>query len=264
MKIFGIIPARMASTRFPNKPMAKILGIPMIGHVYYRCKMCTKLSEVWVATCDQEIYDYIRAIGGRVVMTASTHERASDRTAEAMLKIEEETGQNIDAAVMVQGDEPMLVPEMIDELTMPLNADPQPAVVNLIERIESNEEFNSPNIVKVVIDKNDNILYYSREPIPSTKKFKGEVPMWKQLGIILFKRQALLDYSKTTPTPLEIIESVDMNRFIECGVKIKSVATNCKTFGVDTERDLLHVEALMNRDELVCKYIETYRDGDVC
>lgn len=255
MKVFGIIPARMASSRFPGKPMAKILGMPMIGHVYYRSKMSASLSDVWVATCDKEIFDYIESIGGRTVMTASTHERASDRSAEALLKIEQETKQNIDAVIMIQGDEPMLVPEMIDELTMPLLADPQLKVVNLIERIESNEEFHSPNIVKVVLDQNDNIIYYSREPIPSTKKYKGEIPMWKQLGIILFKRQALLDYSQTTPTTLEIIESVDMNRFIECGVKVKSVATKYKTLGVDTKNDLLYVETLMNHDELLSKYI---------
>ena len=114
LAIIGIIPARMASTRFPNKPMAKIAGIPMIGHVYLRCKMSGLLDDLYVATCDKEIYDYIESIGGKAVMTADTHERASDRCAEALQKIEMSTGRRADIMVMIQGDEPMIRPQMID------------------------------------------------------------------------------------------------------------------------------------------------------
>ncbi len=114
LNIIAIIPARMASSRFPGKPMAKIHGIPMICHVYFRTKMCPLLRGTYVATCDQEIFDCIVSIGGKAVMTADTHERCSDRTAEAMLKIESETDHKTDIVVMVQADEPMLTPEMID------------------------------------------------------------------------------------------------------------------------------------------------------
>ena len=114
-EIIAIIPARMGSTRFPGKPLAEIHGIPMVGHVYFRTKMCSLLSEAYVATCDQEIYDYIGSIGGKALMTADTHERCSDRTAEAMLKVESETGQRVDIVVMVQGDEPMVTPGMIEQ-----------------------------------------------------------------------------------------------------------------------------------------------------
>jgi len=245
----------MASSRFPGKPLAEILGMPMIGHVYQRSKMCSLLNDVWVATCDQVIYDYIIGIGGRAVITADTHERASDRVAEALIRIEEITNKTIDIAVMIQGDEPMLAPEMLGELIKPVKANEDIQVANLISKIESEEEFKSPNVVKVVLDKNDNALYMSREAIPSKKKYDGEIPMWKQLGIILFKRNILLEYTKMEQTPLEIIESVDMNRLLEHGIKIRMVPTNYKTYAVDTKTDLDHVEELMKNDPLISKYL---------
>src|SRR3990167_8089298 len=122
----------MGSSRFPGKPMAKILGVPMIGHVYCRSKMCTSLSDVWVATCDKEIFDYIESINGNAVMTANTHERASDRAAEAMIKIEQEIGQKIDIVVIIQGDEPMIFPEIIDLSLKLIIEDEGIEIVNLM------------------------------------------------------------------------------------------------------------------------------------
>lgn len=255
MNIIAIIPARMASSRFPGKPMVMINGMPMIGHVCKRSCMCTSLSNVWVATCDREIVDYVESIGGRAVMTADTHQRASDRAAEALLKIEELTGKTIDYVAMVQGDEPMLDPKMIDELVSPVLNDPKLQVTNLITRIDSSEEFENPNVVKVVLDQHDSALYFSREPIPSRKKYKGDIPMWKQLGLILFSRKALLDYTRMAPTPLEIIESVDMNRFLEHGVKIRMVLTTHRVFGVDVPEDLQTVGLLIRKDPLTEKYL---------
>lgn len=255
MNIIAIIPARMASSRFPNKPMAEILGMPMIGHVYHRSKMCTGLSDVWVATCDREIVDYVESIGGNAVMTADTHQRASDRSAEALLKIEKITGDSIDYVAMIQGDEPMLDPQMIDELVAPVLQDPGLQVTNLIEMIHSQEDFASANVVKVVLDRESFALYFSREPIPSRKKYTGDIPMWKQLGIILFSRKALLDYTRMTPTPLEIIESVDMNRFLEHAIKIKMIPTVNKTYGVDVPADIDTVELLLRKDALIEKYL---------
>jgi 3-deoxy-manno-octulosonate cytidylyltransferase (CMP-KDO synthetase) len=255
MNVIGIIPARMASTRFPNKPMVGILGMPMIGHVYHRSKMCTCLSDVWVATCDREIVDYIESIGGKAVMTANTHQRASDRAAEALPKVEEGTGKTIDYVAMIQGDEPMLAPQMIDDLVAPVLQDPDLLVTNLIEMIHSQEDFESANVVKVVLDRESFALYFSREPIPSRKKYTGDIPMWKQLGIILFSRKSLLDYTRMTPTPLEIIESVDMNRFLEHGIKIKMVPTVNTTCGVDVPEDIDIVEPLLRKDTLTEKYL---------
>lgn len=252
--IVAIIPARMGSSRFPGKPMAQIHGIPMIGHVYFRTKMCPLLNETYVATCDQEIFDYIHSIGGKAVMTADTHERCSDRTAEAMLKIESEIGRKVDIVVMVQGDEPMLTPEMIERSVVPILKDSSIQVVNLMARIKSLEEFEDPNEVKVVTDLQSNAVYFSREPIPSRKKGKKDVPMMKQVCIIPFKREFLLKFNELGPTPLETIESVDMMRVIEHGYKVKMVFSETETYSVDTAEDLAKVEKLIKKDSLIRRY----------
>jgi 3-deoxy-manno-octulosonate cytidylyltransferase (CMP-KDO synthetase) len=144
-EIVAIIPARMGSTRFPGKPMAEIHGVPMVGHVYFRTKMCSLLSETYVATCDQEIYDYIFSVGGKAIMTSDAHERCSDRTAEAMLEVESATGIKVDIVVMVQGDEPMVTLKMIEAAVNPMLGDPSIQVVNLMARIKTGEEFEDPN-----------------------------------------------------------------------------------------------------------------------
>lgn len=254
MNIIAIIPARMASSRFPGKPMAEIHGIPMIGHVYFRTKICTLLSETYIATCDQDIFDYIVSIGGKAVMTANTHERASDRTAEAMLKIESETGHKTDIVVMVQGDEPMLIPEMIEQAVKPLLDDSTINVVNLMAKIETVEEFDDPNEVKVVLDLKSCAIYFSREPIPSRKKGAEDVPMLKQVCIIPFRRDFLLKFNELEATPLEIIESVDMMRVIEHGYKVRMVFSDAQTLSVDTAEDLVRVEKLMRNDSLIKQY----------
>ena len=254
MNIVGMIPARMASTRFPGKPMATICGIPMIGHVYYRCKMCALLTDVYVATCDREVFDYIESIGGKAVMTADTHERASDRCTEGMLKIEQETGKQIDILAMIQGDEPMVYPEMITEALQPMIDDPNVKITNLLGQIASQEEFEDPNQVKVVTDLAGNALYFSREPIPSRKKYSAQVPMFKQVPIIPFRRDFLIEYNNMAQTPLEIIESVDMMRIVENGIKIRMIKTKYETHAVDTAADLHHVEELMKEDPLVRLY----------
>lgn len=254
MNINGIIPARMASSRFPGKPLAKICGIPMVGHVYFRSKMSKILNEVYVATCDREIAEYIESNGGKAVMTANTHERASDRTAEAMVKIEQEIGKKVDIVAMIQGDEPMLYPQMIDEAIKPMIEDKSIQVVNLMSRLKSREEHEDPNEVKVVVDKNNYALYFSREPIPSWKKGAKEVPMFKQVCIIPFRRNFLMKFNKLEPTSLEIVESVDMMRVLEHGYKVKMVLTEIETYSVDTIEDLQRVEKLMIHDTLLVQY----------
>lgn len=250
MNNIAIIPARMGSSRFPGKPMAEILGIPMIGHCYQRTNMCKELSGTYVATCDKEIYDYILSIGGKAIMTSDIHERATDRTAEAMLKIEEQTGEKVDIVVMVQGDEPMVTPEMIEESLAPFKIDGTIEVVNLMANMDTVKEFEDPNEVKVVVDKRNDAIYFSREPIPSRKKGSSRVPMLKQVCIIPFKRDYLLKFNEMAETELERIESVDMMRIIENGDKIRMVMTNIRSFSVDTEEDRAHVERKMKGDEL--------------
>lgn len=254
MNIIAIIPARMGSSRFPGKPMKEILGVPMIGHVYFRTAMSQKVSHTYVATCDQEIYDYIKKVGGKVVMTGDHHERCSDRTAEALLKIENEIGQKADIVVMVQGDEPMTYPEMIDQSVAPMLQDESIQVVNLMAKIKTQKEHEDPNEVKVVCDKQNNAIYFSREPIPSRKKGGKDIPMLKQVCIIPFRRDYLLKYNSMEPTPLEIIESVDMLRILENGEKVKMVPCELETYSVDTLEDLAFVTEKMKSDTLRERY----------
>ncbi len=244
----------MNSSRFPGKPMTKIHGIPMIGHCFYRIKMCKDLLEVYVATCDDEIVNYIESIGGNAIMTSTSHERATDRTAEAMIKIEEMTGGNIDVVVMVQGDEPMITPEMITDAIQPFDNADTINVVNLMANIKSVEEFEDPNEVKVVVDNESNAVYFSREPIPSRKKGYDTVPMLKQVCVIPFKRDYLLKFNKMEETELERIESVDMMRIIENGEKVHMVLNDTTTYSVDTEQDKRNVENSMVGDLLLAKY----------
>ena len=245
----------MASTRFPGKPLAQLAGIPMIGHVYHRSKLCDLFSDVYVATCNNEINDYVSSINGKVVMTSDSHERASDRVAEALLNIEKDLNQKIDIIVMIQGDEPMISPDMISHGIEPLIKDPKLAVTNLMSIINSKQEWEDPNEVKVVVDNQDFAMYFSRESIPSNKKYQGKIVAYKQVCIISFNRENLLQYSHLKPTSLEIVESVDMNRLLENGVKIKMVLTDKPTIAVDTKEDLEHVIDLMKNDELMFTYL---------
>lgn len=253
-EIVAIIPARMGSTRFPGKPMAKIHGVPMVGHVYFRTKMCSLLRETYVATCDQEIYDYISSVGGKAIMTSDSHERCSDRTAEAMLKVESAMGGKIEIVVMVQGDEPMVAPEMIKAAVNPMLGDPSIQVVNLMARMKTVDEFEDPNEVKVVVGLNNRALYFSREPIPSRRKGVINVPMFKQVCIIPFRRDYLLEFNSLPATPLERIESVDMMRVIEHGEHVYMVITDAETLSVDTPEDLKRVVELMKDDALINGY----------
>ncbi len=247
MKILAIIPARMGSSRFPGKPMAKINGKPMIGHVYERVAQCELLTRTIVATCDKEIFDYIISIGGMAVMTSNKHERASDRCAEALKFMENEEGITYDIMVLVQGDEPMTHPDMISDSLKPFSEDKNIQVVNLLGDIVSEEEFEDRNCIKVVCDIESNAIYFSREPIPTRVKVK-QISMKKQICIIPFKRDFLLKYTSLDPTPLEIAESIDMMRVIEHGFKVKMIPTSHQTYAVDTKEDLLRVQQLMKAD----------------
>ncbi len=254
-KIIGIIPARMGSSRFPGKPLAHIVGIPMIGHVYHRSKMSTSLDEVYIATPDKEIAEYAESIGAKCIMTKITHERASDRAAEAVEKIEAGTGERIGIVVLIQGDEPMLVPEMVDLSLQPFTDDESIQVVNLMAPIHTEEEHEDPNCPKVVVDKDNFAVYFSREPIPSKKKWSGDtMPRFKQVCIIPFTREFLAEYTELEPTPLEIIESIDMNRVLEHGKKVKMVYEEFETYCVDTPEDLKKVERYMLEDTLLEHY----------
>ena len=249
-----IIPARMDSSRFPGKPLKKINGIPMIGHCYYRAKMSKMTKEVYVATCDTEIESYIHSIGGKAIMTSADHERASDRVSEAMVKIEKEKGYKTDIIILYQGDEPMVTPEMIDLSINKMLADNNVEVINLMSEINSEIEFKDPNEVKVVVDNNNDAIYFSREPIPSTKKYSEKIKKYKQVCVIPFRRNSLIEFNNTQQTYLEEIESIDMLRIIQIGKKVRMVNIDKHVFSVDTPSDLKKVEDLMTNDKLIKLY----------
>lgn len=254
MNVIAIVPARMGSSRFPGKPLAPIHGVPMVGHVAKRTAMCPELNDVYVATCDKVIEDYCKDAGIKCVMTSDSHTRCSTRTAEALLKIEAMTGKKADIVVMVQGDEPMVRPGMISAAVKAMKDDPAVNIVNLMAEMDSLAEFEDPNEVKVVVDYNNDALYFSREPIPSRKKGADKVPMRKQVCVIPFRRDYLLEFNEMDESPLEIYESVDMMRVLEHGGKVRMVPTSARTWSVDTPQDLAHVEKAMRDDDLMQEY----------
>ncbi len=254
-KIIGIIPARMASKRFPGKPLKEIYGIPMIGHVYYRTKMCLDLLEVFVATPDEDIKYYIKSIGGKVVLTTETPISSTDRAVEALIKIESAYNTHFDIIVIVQGDEPMITNNMIATSISPLIIDKNIQVTNLMTEIADKDEIEDPNAVKVVVDINNYALYMSRSPIPFQKWGVSGLPVLKKVNVIAFKRDFLLEYAAMTPTPLEMVESIGMLRLLENGYKVKMVLSDQYTVSVDTPKDLEIVKKLMKKDSIMLKYL---------
>lgn len=253
MKAIGIIPARLGATRYPNKPMALIHGMPMVGHCYHRSRLASGIVATYVATCDEEIAGYIRSIGGSAVMTANSHTRATTRTAEALEHIEAATGEQADVVVMVQGDEPLILPETIAK-TLDHFSDPAVEVVNIMSRLRTYEQFIDRNNVKVVVNQHNDAMYFSREPIPSPWRGIEGVPMYMQTGIIAFRRDVLVRFNRMAETRLEQIESVDMNRILETGGRIRMVLTESITIGVDTPQELKDAEGLMMNDPTLAQY----------
>lgn len=245
----AVIPARMGSSRFPGKPLALLHGRTMLEHVYKRTALCPKLTDTVVATCDAEIADAVAAFGGRAVMTSDTHERASDRIAEAADNLDG------DIFVLVQGDEPMTHPDMIGQALTPFESGDSIGCVNLTTRIKDKDEFCDPNTIKVVINGDGNAMYFSRSQIPTlTNNDFGDIEAFKQVCIIPFTRAALSTYAALSPTPHEIAESIDMMRFLEHGHNVRMVETNFNTHAVDTEADLRLVAEMMEGDPLMEKY----------
>ncbi|HEY9430227.1 MAG TPA: 3-deoxy-manno-octulosonate cytidylyltransferase [Blastocatellia bacterium] len=247
--IIAIIPARMASSRFPGKPLARILGRPMIEHAFRRAAMCGLLDAVYVATCDEEIRRVAEGFGAPVLMTSSAHDRASDRVAEAAASL------GADIVVMIQGDEPMITPGMITSAVGPMIEDTSVTCVNLARRIGAWEEYIDRNTIKVVIDVNWNALYFSRAPIPTLDSSDfGRVEAFKQVCVIPFRHDFLREFARLPQTPLERAESIDMLRVIESGGRVRMAPTEIDTHAVDTAEDLRLVESLMKDDPLILRY----------
>ena len=245
MKITAIIPARYGSTRFEGKALADICGKPMIQHVYERTARAGLVSEVIVATDDDRISAAVKKFGGRVEMTQKSHETGTDRLAEVAARIDS------DIIVNVQGDEPLIEPGMIDEAIEPLTLDPALVMSTLKSRIKVLHDFLSPNVVKVVTDWEGYALYFSRSPLPNFRdkwndlkdeKFaSGKLLSYKHVGLYVYRREFLLQYSQMSPTYLELAEKLEQLRVLENGYRIKVIETAHDSIGVDTPADLAAV-----------------------
>lgn len=211
----------------------------MIEHVFRHARLCSQLDDVYVATCDEEIRHVAEGFGAKVIMTSASHERATDRVAEA--------AEHFDAGVvvMIQGDEPMITPQMILTALGPFRLDQSISCVNLVHRITSQQEFLDPNTIKVVADANGNALYFSRSPIPYVNFEETTAKIFKQVCVIPFTRSCLRQFSRLPPAPLERAESIDMLRLLEHGRSVRLVETHVATHSVDTPADLQLVETMM-------------------
>lgn len=242
MKISAIIPARYASTRFPGKVLADLAGKPMIQHVYERTLKASNVSDVIIATDDERIAVAIRKFGGHYVMTSPDHETGTDRLAEVVKSLDS------DVIVNVQGDEPLIEPDMIDQATEPFLNDMQLQMGTLMCRIKCLHDFLSPNVVKVVTDINGNALYFSRSPLPFFRDkwqdlkdeafASGRMLCHKHVGLYVYRREFLIQYASMPQTQLEISEKLEQLRALENGIKIRVVETDFESLGVDTPEDL--------------------------
>ncbi len=239
-KVVAVIPARYQSTRFQGKPLAKILGKPMIEHVYVNARKCKILDEVVVATDDQRIFDAVEAFGGKAIMTSDKHPTGTDRVAEA--------AHQLDAGIIVnvQGDEPLIQPQMIERTVRPLLENPKVQVTNLISRLSDIGDYVDTGVVKAAIDLNGDLLYLTRSAIPFPKTRQGYV-VHKQIGLYAFRRNFLFRFVKMPQSPLELIEGVEFLRILENGFKIKAVVTDYSAVSVDTLSDLIEVEKILRQ-----------------
>ena len=249
MKVSAIIPARYGSTRFEGKPLADILGKPMIQHVYEGVSQSKLIDEVIVATDDQRILEAVQKFGGRVAMTSPDHFTGTDRVAEVAQKLRSEI------IVNVQGDEPLIKGPTIDKAIIPLLKDDSLSMSTLMTRIEEVKDWLNPHIVKVVIDQKGFALYFSRSPIPFPRELhierigsnpfgtKKPLPkrVFKHIGVYVYRRGFLLKFSKMKPTPLEKLEKLEQLRALENGYRIKVTAVDYEPISVDTPEDIQNV-----------------------
>ncbi len=224
----------------------------MIGHVYNRVRLCPDFSDVYVATNDSQIIDYITSIGGKCVVIEESRISATDRVAEAVRKIESEKKTIYDLAVLIQPDEPMITPELIGRAISPLVMDENLKMTTLMSEITDDKIFYDRNEIKVVVDTQNNALYFSREPIPTDSR-SMKFPRMKLVGIDVFRRSFLNKFNIMLSTPLELAEGIDLIRIIENGVKIKMTLTDQATFSVNHPEELPLVEKLMQEEGYLLK-----------
>ena len=249
-KTIGIIPARYASTRFPGKPLVDIAGKSMIQRVYEQAKRVPDLSAVYVATDDARIFDHVEAFGGKAVMTLDSHQSGTDRCAEVLELLEDE---EIGFVVNIQGDEPFISPEQIQQLidiirgNLTGNTSQNPPLATLAKQITSTKELFNDNVVKVVFDNQLSALYFSRNPIPFVRGKEREDWLtghlfFKHIGLYAYRADVLLDIAKLQTGLLEKMESLEQLRWLENGFAIQCGITDKETIGIDTPEDLINMK----------------------
>ena len=243
MKFLGVIPSRYASTRLEGKPLKDICGHTMIEWVYKRTKL-SNLDEVVVATDDERIYKEVERFGGKAILTSKEHENGTSRIAEVCTKYED-----YDVIVNVQGDEPLIEPEMINSIINSFKEDDTISMSTLKYKIDTMEEIENPNYVKVITDKKGYALYFSRSVIPYPRKLDIQ-NYYKHVGIYGYKRDFVVEYAKMEPTPLELSESLEQLRALENGYRIKVIETPYKIIGVDTQEELEKVREYIKENGL--------------
>ena len=240
MNILCVIPARYSSTRLPGKPLAEIAGKPMIRHVYERAILAQRPDQVIVATDHSLVYETVIGFGGQAILTSPQHPTGTDRLAEVAEKF-----PDVDLIINVQGDEPLVPPEIIDQLAAAFDGQQDLQMATLMTEMDESE-YNTPSAVKVVVDLQGYALYFSRSLIPFPRNDHG-VPIYKHIGIYAYRRDFLLTYAKLASTPLEETESLEQLRALEHGYRIKVLKTDFKSIGVDTMEDLEKVNRLLKK-----------------
>src|ERR1700761_8588803 len=241
MNILGIIPARYLSTRFPGKPLVDIAGKSMIQRVYEQAKKCTRLSEVIVATDDDRIYNHVTGFGGVAIMTNTNHQSGTDRCAEVA-----RAHQQYQVIINIQGDEPYIDPEQIARLAACFStADVQ--IATLVKRVQTPQELHNPNSPKVIINKLDEAVYFSRSAVPHIRGEEPQnwlefYPFFKHIGIYGYRADILQQITKLPVSALEKAESLEQLRWIENGYKIKVAETELETYAIDTPEDLINLK----------------------
>ena len=255
MKVIGLVPARMASSRFPGKPLYPILGKPMIEHVYRRAQLYKKWDALALTTCDQEIQAFGQSQSFGVIMTSDKHTRCLDRVAEAVPKLVKDIlGEDI--VVCVQGDEPMLYPDMIDAAVKPLLEDGEVNGTVLAMDIVDEKVFRHKDTVKIVHNMKGDVLYTSRAPIPWCEKFTPELGAKRIYGIFAFRWQFLKKFTSLAESPLERVESCDSNRIFDYGMSQRIAPYRfVPSFSVDNPGDIHIVETAMKQDPILKEYL---------
>jgi 3-deoxy-manno-octulosonate cytidylyltransferase (CMP-KDO synthetase) len=248
-RVAVVIPARMAASRFPGKPLVRILGLPMVEHVRRRVMLSDAVDDVYVATCDREIMDAVQQFGGNAVMTDDTHERCTERVEEAARKIEAEI------VVIVQGDEPLFSPDVIAKLVKPIMNNDEIYCTSLLSVIKKREDLKDVDIVKAVVDRKGRVMYFSRSPVPYFR-VDNNAACYRQTGISAFTKEFLSTFTSLSPTPLEVAESIDFLRILEHGYSVNGVIIEQETFGVDREHDVEIIEEVIRQDPVQKEFYE--------